>query len=101
VYRACLGDGFKYKHLSVESGQQRAALFITISLQCTAHIFRRVRKIAKMVMSFKIQIMSVRPHGTSRLSLGGFSKKKMSYLTAFRKHVEKIQVSLEPDKDNE
>ena len=34
------------------------------------HLFRRVRKIAKTTISF---VMSVCPHGTTRLTLDGYS----------------------------
>ena len=51
----------------------------------------------KTTVSF---IMFVRPHGTSHLSLDGFSL-SFIYLGMFRKCVEKIQVRLTSDKNND
>ena len=59
-------------------------------------VFRRVRKIAKSDYERISFVMSVCPHGTTRLPLDGFSL----HLSIFRKSVEKIQVSLKYDKNN-
>jgi len=55
-------------------------------------IFRRVRKIATSDYQLRHVCPSVRPHGTTRLPLEGFSWNFI--FDYFRKYVEKIQVSL-------
>jgi hypothetical protein len=52
-------------------------------------------KLRKTTISF---VMSVCPHGTTRLPLKGFSRE--GYLNIFRKSVQKIQVSSKSDQNN-
>jgi hypothetical protein len=84
--------------------------------QCTTHsvrcnvpcmfdpFFRRVRKFAKT--NLVSSCLSVRPHGTTRLPLDGFSRTLIFeniYIYIFfffSKIVEKFQVSLKSDKNN-
>jgi hypothetical protein len=65
-------------------------------------IFRHVRKSTKSDYSFHHVCLSVRtsvrPHGTIRPPLDGFSRNLG--LSIFRKSVEKVQVSLESEKNN-
>jgi hypothetical protein len=56
--------------------------------------WRASAKLQKATISF---VMSVRPHGTTRLILNGFS---WNVISIFRKSVNKIQVSLKSDKNN-
>jgi hypothetical protein len=65
-------------------------------------VFRRVRRIAKIVTSsFVMSIRpSVRPHGTTRLPLDGFSS-DLIFEHFLKKDVKKIQVSLNSEKKNE
>jgi len=60
--------------------------------------FRRVLKIAKSDYLLRHVRPPVRPYGTTRLSLDGFSRIFL-YLRIFIKSVDKIQVSLKSEKN--
>ena len=69
---------------------------LTVSYLKTIHIQARSQNCGKRI--FALMNLSVCPHGTSRLQLEGFNE--IWYLITFRKFVERLQVSLESDKNN-
>jgi hypothetical protein len=62
--------------------------------------FAKLRKATiNFVMTVRLSVPpSLRPHGTTRFILDGFSK--ILYLNIFKKSLEKIQVPLKSDKNN-
>ena len=75
---------------------------ITILLLANAYKYRflqaRSQNCEKRLLASSC--LSVCPHATTRLPLDGFSRNLIFEYFFFRKHVEKIQVSLKSDKNN-